>query len=162
MSVFASPVVSRILRGVRALSVATLVLGSALALSLTGAPRAEASAYGVAYWGVHTVKDVPIPAGQLFGAIEGKKLSWRDAGGSFLSAGTICNWHFSVVFYEGARKDGKTTVIDQDNQPSCARTGAFKVANTAAMAAPEGSVCIRLYRDFGNEQLASVCHSVHR
>jgi hypothetical protein len=145
-----------------ALAVGAVVLCSALALSLTGAPKAEASAYGYAYWGVHTVKDVPIPAGQLFGAIEGKKLNWRDAGGSFLSAGPICNWHFSVVFYEGARKEGKTTVIDQDNQSSCAHTGTFKVANPAGETAPEGSVCIRLYRDFGNEQLASVCHSIHR
>ena len=48
-------------RIVRAFAVGVAVLCSALAVSLVDAPRAEASAYGYSYWGVHTFKDVPIP-----------------------------------------------------------------------------------------------------
>lgn len=147
----------------RPILLGTLTAGllAALTAALTAAaPNAEASAYGYSFWGVHTFKDVPIPSGQLFGAIEGSGLNWTDVGGDFLSVGTICNWQFKVVFYDGARGADKTTTFDQGVQNGCDREGAFKLGNTPATPAKPGSVCIELYRDFGDERLAAVCHSI--
>ena len=139
----------------------TLLTGL-LAGVIAAAPSAEASAYGYDFWGVHTLKDIPIPSGELFGAIEGDGLDWHTAGGSFVAAGNVCNWHISLVFYDGARKeDNRTRVVNQPTQNNCTAAGAYKLANTPFRAAAPGSVCIELYRDFGEERLAAVCHAIH-
>jgi hypothetical protein len=65
------------------------------------------------------------------------------------------------VFSTGARTNNQTTVINQPDQNNCTRTGAFKLENTPARPAAPGSVCIELYRDFGDERLAAVCHAIH-
>jgi hypothetical protein len=144
-----------------------LSLGLSIAAIFVASP-ASASAYGYSYWGTHHVSvskggvgadSVLVPNGQLFGAIEGKGLRWTNAGGSFLSPGSICNWHFSVQFYEGRRSNNNVQVADQPNQ-GCSRTGAFNLHNFLGEDAKAGSVCIRLYRDFGGELLTSVCHGI--
>ncbi len=134
-----------------------MVIGSVFLAS-----PASATAGGYDYWGVHTIRDVPVPSGQLFGIIRGNGLNWSEAGGSFIAAGNLCNWHFSVVFYEGARSKNNATVLDQENQSTCSHTGAYKIRNGDGASISEGSVCIRLYRDFGNEQLGSVCHGISK
>ena len=121
-----------------------------LAGVLAAGSNAEASAYGYSFWGVHTFKDVPVPAGTVFGAIQGAGLNWRDVGGSFESVGTVCNWNFTVTFYEGPRSANKATKVDEPIQNGCARIGAFKLG-TLARPAAAGSVCIELYRQFGDE-----------
>lgn len=137
----------------------TLTAGLLAAL-VAGAPSANASAYGYGFWGVHTFKDIPIPSGTVFGAVEGSGLNWDDVGGSFESVGTVCDWNFKVVFYDGARSDNKTTPFEQPLQSGCARTGAFKLGNTPGTPAKAGSVCIELYREFGDERLGAVCHNI--
>ena len=140
-------------RSSRVLCLATL---SALALGAAVGPQtAHASAYGYAFWGVHTFKDVPVPAGELFGAVEGRGTRVDRAGGSFLSAGNICNWSFSIVFIDDEHGHRIAGVVNQSRQRYCSYVGVFK-ASLGGDRAPEGHACIRLYRDFGHERLAEV------
>ena len=155
----------------RAAAIAAIGLILAFSVAAT-APSASASAEGWQTWKSHSVSvsvggvstNVLVPSGILYGNIQGKGLNWTQAGGYWvlLASGDICNWHMSIQFYQGARSDNNMFPIDQPNQPNCARQGGFKVENDLGYTTSEGSVCIRLYRDFGNELLASVCHAIHK
>jgi hypothetical protein len=92
-------------------------------------------------------------------------LTWTEADGYWVlqASGTVCNWHMWVVFYEGKRADDNKVVYDQPNHSECARQGNFKIGPDPGWdALSEGSVCIRLYAEFGERRLASVCHSIHK
>ncbi len=141
-------------------------LGVALAACFTIAnalpTAAHASAYGYEYWGGFTidVRGVPIgiPAGQLFGAVEGKGLRVDRAGGDFLTyTRSICNWHIDVDFLD---RNGKLSRrIQGSDHYSCNNVGVEKYAVNQTV--PEGRACIRLYTNF-RYHVASVCHSIVR
>jgi hypothetical protein len=141
------------------LGLVALLTALGIGIGSMAPPAANASAYGYDYWGKHVVKGVPVPSGQLFGAVEGSGTRIDRAGGDFLSAGNICNWSISIVFYNNRNKIAR--VVNQDRQRNCRHAGIYKLS-FGGWHAPEGRVCIRLYRDFGRERLASVCHSIHR
>lgn len=138
----------------------SVLLATLLAGPVAFAPHANASAWGFDYWGVHTFKDIPIPSGQITGEIQGDGLNWSEAGGSFVAAGNVCNWAFKVVFYDGARSDHRTAEYEQPTQGDCSRTGAWRFTDPSSHTAKPGSVCIELYRDFGDERLGAVCHAI--
>lgn len=138
---------------------AALLSGVVVAGAVAVVPSAaKASAYGYDYWGTHTFKDIPIPRGQLFGAVEGSGLRVDRAGGTFIAAGNLCNWHIDVDFYD--RSQTRYYHVQGQNNSGCSRIGGEKY-NLNGFRARPGRACIRLYRDFGNEGLASVCHGIH-
>lgn len=134
-----------------------LTAGSAFALLLGTAKPASASAYGYDYWGVHTFKDLPIPAGQLFGGIEGSGLRVRIAGGNFLSVGNLCNWKMDVDFIDSSHR--RYANVSTGIVGSCTHAAQRKFLINRDM--KEGLACVRLYTAF-DHQVASVCHNITR
>ena len=119
-------------------------------------PIAQASAIGYDYWGVHVFKDIPIPAGQLTGAVWGEGLYIHDWGGNFGSAGNICNWHFSLHLIDG---DGDTyDKVAGKTVTNCTHAGQQKYLLKRNV--KPGKACVRLYTNFSH-RVASVCHSIH-
>jgi hypothetical protein len=144
----------------RAITTARVLLLACLTLAVVAATAptsASASAYGYAYWGVHVFKDIPVPSGQLFGAVRGNGLRVDQAGGEFLAAGNLCNWHIDVDFYDASK--ARYNHVQGSNHPNCTREGGEKYGLGGLRVRP-GRACVRLYRDFGNERLASVCHAI--
>jgi len=139
-------------RGVR-----LLTAGCALALMMGAAKTASASAYGYDYWGVHTFKDLPIPAGQLFGVVEGDGLRVRVAGGNFLSVGNLCNWKMDVDFIDASRR--RYANVSTGIVGGCTHAAQRKFSLNRDM--KEGLACVRLYTAF-DHRVASVCHNITR
>jgi hypothetical protein len=139
-----------------------IALAACLAMLGARPAVAQASAYGYAYWGGFpiTVKGqtIKVPAGQLFGAAEGKGLRMTAVGGDFITyTASICNWHIDVDFLG---RDGRQyDKIQGPDHRSCDPWGVEKW-NVAGRRIREGRVCIRLYTHF-THRVASVCHSVH-
>jgi hypothetical protein len=134
------------------------LFGAVCVMPLTWAvTAANASAIGYDYWGVHTFKDIPIPAGQLTGGVWGDGLYVHDAGGNFLSAGNICNWHVDIDLIDSS---GKTyRYLRGTPVQSCSHEGTQKWL--LKQKARPGKACVRLFTAF-TDQVASVCHNITR
>lgn len=152
--------ISRILLGSSNSKIRIAAIGAACAAPLAfGITPAIASAIGYAYWGVHVWKDIPIPAGQLTGGVFGDGLYVNDAGGNFLSAGNICNWHVDIDLID---QHGKTFHrVVGTTVKNCTHAGQQKWLVKKTFPGDGGRACVRLYTAF-NDNVASVCHHVHR
>ena len=127
-------------------------------LALTG--PASATAVGHAFWGVHTFREVPIPAGQLTAMVFGKGLNVEGFSMNWGSAGNLCNHHMSVSFQD---RNGHQYLpaFDQKNQGNCPKGGSYTERWVSPLRVQPGRVCMSVYRDFGKERLATVCHGIY-
>jgi len=136
-----------------------LALGTSLLLT----PSALASARGFESWGGFGVtiggQAIKIPAGQLYGVVEGDGLRIDMTSGGFGTySSSICNWHIQVDFIDEHEKT--YAWYRQPTQESCDAKGAYKI-DAGGWTAKPGQACIRLYTNFENH-VASVCHSIHK
>lgn len=155
---------------IRALPRATAILVAVVISGLAAAAlpaSSHASATGKGWWGWHEFpQGVWVPSGQLTGSIQSAGWPWssgryvQSVKGSFIAAGRLCNWNMSFDFYDSSGR-----LYQQYRQPVDRDCDTFdwQTVNFTGFygwKAKEGRGCIRMYRDFGRERLASVCHAI--
>ena len=80
---------------------------AALVMTMTfGASPASASAYMCTFWGPINIPGVPtpIPTGQFCTAVNGTGTYVDNTYGSFLSAGSICNYNMTSEFFDSSSR----------------------------------------------------------
>lgn len=84
-----------------ALMLVITVLALAVPLTLSAQP-ASASGYNCVFWGPINIPGVgsPIPTGQFCTAVNGSGTWVDNTYGSFLSAGSICNYSMTSEFFD--------------------------------------------------------------
>lgn len=112
----------------------------------------HASAYGIAYWGTHVVKGVPLPSGQLAHWISGNGLYVTWDGANFASAG--CLGDASMRFTYGYGK----VHVDGSVHEGCSHVGQWKY--WIKKSEPRGSACAQLYEHDWQILVAQQCHFV--
>jgi hypothetical protein len=147
--------VSRNLRNPQQAVWRTAALVVVVAMALCRPSDAHASAIGYDYWNIQKFKDIPIPSGQLTGGVFGKGLHVHEAGGNFVSAGNLCNWHIDVDAIDAANRTRK--LVQGRNNTQCTHVGQAKYSVNQKVS--PGKVCIRLYTAF-THRIASVCHNI--
>lgn len=124
-----------------------------------GSTGAEASAYGVSYWGAITVNGYPIPSGQLGHTISGSGLTVQSDAASFVSASAICQWWIDFDYWDGS--GNRYLHLQGTQNDSCSRTGTVGWKGFPKMRA--GIACATLYKRVPNSiaQLTRQCHNIH-
>jgi hypothetical protein len=116
-----------------------------------------ASAYGYAYWGTTMWRDIPIPKGQLFHAIEGKGQHIDRQGGNYGAVGNLCDT--SVRFTYGGKNGKWTHYFDSDVRSGCSAGNNWKYAFNWKV--PIGDACMELWMKKWAKMVVRQCHYIH-
>ena len=129
---------------------------NAVDLDGTSGPQTM-SANGVSYWGGFHYSNYYIPAGQMYGQIDGSGLNVKDAGGDFITYQSICAWNIDQAFYNTSGKLYYTA--HTATHSSCNSVGKSKYNMGFKMQA--GKSCSILYAQWRAVKIKAVCFTIH-
>jgi hypothetical protein len=114
----------------------------------------HASAGGYAFWGVKTVKDIPVPRGTLWHRISGKGYRINEQAASYSVVGApICDVSVRWTYGNGR------THADSAVQRGCHFLGVFR--RYPRRNASRGDACVELWIKNRRARVATQCHYIH-